>query len=230
MFDRLVCMNGGNPKEELIEHKNPELAMKLEHSPDWEQLALNHLEGRTAGFFCYGDDATEERNAEGRPRYLAPEHAHYFDPKAEPEDRRETYAPLVWQCRFSGIEVPEPLWHYQEFGSGRIYSENQAEHMADDADFLGAFDAWSDRFAEFVTNKGKVRPGKYRAFGYKPPSHRWTSVKLWWRDKKMRIGQAPDGSSPQLQGELAINQDITLTPQKGEGEKLRTEAQTSRIN
>jgi len=32
MFDRLVCMNGGNPKEALIEHKNPELAMKLEHS------------------------------------------------------------------------------------------------------------------------------------------------------------------------------------------------------
>ena len=26
MFDRLVCMNGGNPREELIEHKNPELA------------------------------------------------------------------------------------------------------------------------------------------------------------------------------------------------------------
>ncbi len=28
MFDRLVCMNGGNPREELIEHKNPELAME----------------------------------------------------------------------------------------------------------------------------------------------------------------------------------------------------------
>lgn len=37
MFDRLVCMNGGNPREDLIEHKNPELAMKLEHSPEWEK-------------------------------------------------------------------------------------------------------------------------------------------------------------------------------------------------
>ena len=228
MFDRLVCMNGGNPKEDLIEHKNPELAMKLEPTAVWKELAQNHLEGRTAGFFCYGDDATEERNEDGRPRYIAPEHAHYFDPSTEPEDQRETYAPLVWQCRFSGIEVPEPLWHYQEFGSGRIYSENQAEHMADDADFLGAFDAWSDRFTEFVANKGKVPPGKYRAFGYTTPSHRWTSVKLWWRDKKMRVGQAPKGSSPQLQGELAINQDITLTPKKGEGEKLRSDERTSR--
>ena len=38
MFDRLVCMNGGNPREELIEHKDPEQAMALEHSPEWEEL------------------------------------------------------------------------------------------------------------------------------------------------------------------------------------------------
>jgi multimeric flavodoxin WrbA len=36
MFDRLVCMNGGNPREELIAHKDPEKAMALEHSPEWE--------------------------------------------------------------------------------------------------------------------------------------------------------------------------------------------------
>jgi len=32
MFDRLVCMNGGNPREDLIAHKDPEKAMALEHS------------------------------------------------------------------------------------------------------------------------------------------------------------------------------------------------------
>ena len=36
MFGRLVCMNGGNPREELIAHKDPEKAMELEHSPEWE--------------------------------------------------------------------------------------------------------------------------------------------------------------------------------------------------
>ncbi|HEU4428469.1 MAG TPA: hypothetical protein VFT98_06920 [Myxococcota bacterium] len=55
MFDRLVCMNGGNPREDLIEHKNPELAMELEQSPEWKSYNLNHLEGRTAAFFLYGD-------------------------------------------------------------------------------------------------------------------------------------------------------------------------------
>ena len=223
MFDRLVCMNGGNPDEALIEHKNPELAMKLEHSVEWKELALNHLEGRTAGFFCYGDDAAEERNEDGRPRYISPEHAHYFDPAAEPADQRETYAPLVWQCRFSGVEVPEPLWHYQEFGSGRIYSDNQAEDMVKDNAFLSAFDAWSDRFAEFVRRKGKVEPGKYRAYGHTPPTHRWNDAKLWWRDKKMRTGHAPEGSSPKLQDIQLINLDVTLSPQKGEGIKLRNE-------
>ena len=55
MFDRLVCMNGGNPREDLIAHKDPALAIQLEHSPEWEKLSQNHLEGRSAAFFCYCD-------------------------------------------------------------------------------------------------------------------------------------------------------------------------------
>lgn len=221
MFDRLVCMNGGNPDESLIEHKNPELAMQLERSPEWKDMAVNHLEGRSAGFFCYGDDASEERNEDGRPRYIAPEHAHYFDPNAEPADQRETYAPLVWQCRFSGIEVPDDLWHYQQFGSGRIYSDTQAEHMSEEPRFLAAFDAWADRFAAFVQAKGKVEPGKHRAYGHVVPSHRWADAKLWWRDRMMRAGHGPEGSSPQRQEELGINKDAGWSPAQGEGDKLR---------
>jgi hypothetical protein len=56
MFDRLVCMSGGNPREELIAHRNPEQAMRLEKTAEWEELSVNHLEGRSAGFFCYGDE------------------------------------------------------------------------------------------------------------------------------------------------------------------------------
>ena len=221
MFDRLVCMNGGNPKEALIEHKNPELAMQLERSPEWKALALNHLEGRTAGFFCYGDDAAEERNPDGRPRYIAPEHAHYFDPAQEPDDQRETYGPLVWQCRFSGIEVPDALWRYQSIGSGQIYSDMQAESMLKNDAFLAGFDGWTDTFARFVEGKGRVTPGKYRAFGYAAPSHRWADAKLWWRDKRMRIGIAPEGSSPREQHEAGANHDAVLSPKTGEGERLR---------
>lgn len=221
MFDRLVCMNGGNPREDLIDHKNPELAMQLERSDQWKELSLNHLEGRTAAFFCYGDDAQEERDANGRPRYIAPEHAHYFDPEKEPADQRDTYAPLVWQCRFSGIEVPEELWQYECFGAGRIYSDNQAEHMVTDHRFMDAFDAWTDAFSRFVAEKGKVRPGKYRAYGYTSPTHRWADIKLKWRELRMGAGLAPAGSSPGRQQAMGINQDATFAPEKSEGKKLR---------
>jgi multimeric flavodoxin WrbA len=50
MFDRLVCMNGGNPCEKIIKPKDPELAMKLEHSSEWQVMSLNHLEGPDGSF------------------------------------------------------------------------------------------------------------------------------------------------------------------------------------
>lgn len=50
MFDRLVCMNGGNLDENSIAHKDPEKAITLEHSQQWKELSFNHLEGRTSAF------------------------------------------------------------------------------------------------------------------------------------------------------------------------------------
>src|SRR6185503_4931310 len=165
MFDRLVCMNGGNPREDLIGHKDPERAIALERSPEWEQLSQNHLEGRSAAFFCYGDAGGDELDASGRPKIL--EHPEYLDPDKEPFDNmRDAYAPLVWQCRYSGIEVPEALWRYAEIGSGKKYSEMQAEHMEEEPEFLAGFDEWNEAFVKHVAGKGKVKPSQYRAYGY----------------------------------------------------------------
>jgi multimeric flavodoxin WrbA len=215
MFDRLVCMNGGNPDERLIAHKDPEKAMALEKSPAWEALSQNHLEGRTAAFFCYGDQGGNEVRPDGRPKQLR--HAHYFDPEREPfEDERQAYAPLVWQCRWSGIEVPDALWAYAETGRGRPYADNQAEDMAEDAAFLAAFDAWADRFAAFVAEKGRVPPGAYRAFGYEPPGHLLEEARLAWRDIRMRLGFPREGSSPARQQEQGLNEDATLSPKRSE--------------
>ena len=222
MFDRLVCMNGGNPREDLIEHKDAELAMKLEHSKEWEELSLNHLEGRTAAFFCYGDGGGDELDERGRPKILR--HKEYFDPEKEPfENDRDSYAPLVWQCRYGGVEVPDELWRYVEFGRGKKYSENQAEHMATETNVFAEFDEWADKFAAFVGAKGKVEPGKYRAYGYEAPSHITKDLKLKWREIKIGLGRPPEGSSPARQQELGLNKDETLRPRKGEGEKLREE-------
>jgi NADPH-dependent FMN reductase len=222
MFDRLVCMNGGNPREETIKHKDPELAMKLEHSPEWRELSLNHLEGRTAGFFCYGDGGGDELDSEGRPKLLQDRHKHYFNPEQEPfKNDRDSYAPLVWQCRYGGVEVPDELWHYVEFGKDEKYSDNQAEDLSRHDNVFAELDAWTDRFAAFVRQKGKVEPGKYRAFGYKPPGHLLRDVRLAWRDVRMRLGTPRYNSSPAKQQRLDLNKDVTRDPKEGEGEKLR---------
>jgi hypothetical protein len=156
MFDRLVCMNGGNPRQDLISHKDPELAMKLERSAKWETLSVNHLEGRTAAFFCYGDGGGNELDSDGRPALLRPGHKHYFNPDEEPfENERDSYAPLVWQCRYSGIEVPDELWRYVEFGKGEAYSDNQAEDLPRHHNAFAALDAWTDRFAALVRQSSK---------------------------------------------------------------------------
>jgi len=220
MFDRLVCMSGGNPREDLIGHKDPEKAMALEHSPEWENLSLNHLEGRTAAFFCYGDGGGDELDADGRPSALR--HKQYFDPPAEPFDNmRDSYAPLVWQCRYSGIEVPDQLWRYEEFGAGQKYSDNQAEDMIARRETMQAFDDWTRAFTDFVGRKGAVEPGKYRAYGYEAPGHKLADLRLAWRSARMSLGIPPAGSSPAAQQKLGLNRDATIHPGKGEGEKQR---------
>lgn len=213
MFDRLVCMNGGNPKEDLIHHKNPELAMKLEHQPEWKDLSLNHLEGRTAAFFCYGDGGGDELDDAGRPKVL--KNKNYFNPVNEPfKNMRDAYAPLVWQCRYGGIEVPDSLWQYHQFGEGKKYSDNQSEHMVQNVKLFSEFDSWVSNFRSFVEAKGKVQPGKYRALGYTAPGHKLADLKLKWRELQMSAGHAPVGSSPRIQNDLELNKDSTFHPKK----------------
>ena len=161
MFDRLVCMNGGNPRPDLIEKKNTELAQALERSPQWAELSRNHLEGRTAAFFCYGDGGAADYGEDGRPKLL--HHKAWFDPQQEPfEHERDAYQGLVWQCRYSGIEVPDDLWSHTEMGVGKPYADDQASDMAEEPQALAAFDAWVARFVRYVTMKGLV-PGTKEA-------------------------------------------------------------------
>jgi len=211
MFDRLVCMNGGNPKEELIDHKDPEKAMALEHQPEWEQLSLNHLEGRTAAFFCYGDGGGDELDESGRPKILR--HKNYFDPEQEPfEHMRDAYAPLVWQCRYGGVEVPDPLWQYGETGYGKKYADDQAEDMVQDDPFMAQFDQWAVNIREAVEAKGPVPPGRYRAVGYEAPGHNWADAKLTWRAARIAAGVPRADSSPAAQQEQGLSQDAPLRP------------------
>jgi multimeric flavodoxin WrbA len=221
MFDRLVCMNGGNPDENTIAHKDPEIAMAFEHSEEFRKISLNHLEGRTAAFFTYADKGGDEIDEDGRPQLL--QHKKYFDPIEEPyENERNAYAPLVWQCRYGGIEVPDNLWRAEITGKGQKYSENQAEDLIKDYSFMMAFSEWVNDFQGYVQQKGKINPGRYRAYGFKPPANLIKELKTGIRAWKIRFGITPKGSSVEKQKKLNLNKNTTLKPKQSEGEKLRS--------
>lgn len=219
LFDRLVCANGGNPKEDLIDHKNPEMAMKLDKTETFKELSQNHLEGRTAAFFSYGDAGGDEIGDDGIPKLIR--HKEYFNPKNEIFDSntRDAYAPLVWQCRYGGIEVPDPLWVYAETGRGKKYSQNQAEDLQKDYSFLKKFDQWAEHFSDFVAEKGKVEPAIFSARDKIWPSHRLADAKLGIRTLKMMLAGGPEGSSPLAQDQLDLNQDRTFKPKKSLSEE-----------
>lgn len=170
MFDRLVCANGGNPREDLINHKDASLAAKLEHSPEWKGLSLNHLEGRTAALFIYGDEGGDELDKEGRPIILR--HKEYFDPEGEAKMGHATrfYDPVIWQCRYNGIEIPGDLIKEVAFGGGGKYSDNQIVNLKENKEVLAKFDTWISDVKDFVEKKGKVPPSKYPVPLRKPDS------------------------------------------------------------
>jgi multimeric flavodoxin WrbA len=157
LFDRLVCMNGGNPRPDLIDKKDTLKAQALERSPLWNEISKNHLSGRTAAFFCYGDDGGNEEDGHGRPKKL--EHPEWFDDTKHPMrggDERNAYQGLVWQCRYSDIEVPDDLWKCAVFGAGKPYADDQVEDMVKEKTAMAAFEGWVKHFVAHVQKKGVV--------------------------------------------------------------------------
>ncbi|MEP6781885.1 MAG: hypothetical protein ABJC26_18445 [Gemmatimonadaceae bacterium] len=82
-------------------------------------------------------------------------------------------------------------------------------------------DDWVKTLAAFVSSKGKIEPELHRAFGHEAPSLHLADAKLWWRDRRIRFGNAAEGSSSQLQQYAALNEATTWFPQRSEGEHLR---------
>src|SRR3954462_13588723 len=100
MFDRLVCMSGGNPRPDLIDKKSTLKAQALEKSLQWQELTRNHLEGRTAAFFWYGNLAANELEGDTRPKILRRRKGSATSEDPYQAADREAYQGLVWQCRF----------------------------------------------------------------------------------------------------------------------------------
>ncbi|KKR96856.1 MAG: hypothetical protein UU47_C0006G0017 [candidate division TM6 bacterium GW2011_GWE2_41_16] len=170
LFDRLVCASGGNPDPKLIDQKNANLAAALENSPQWKKLSQNHLEGRTAAFFVYGNAGADEVDETGSPFLL--KHKEYFDPRKEVALTHgyKAFEPIIFQLRYSGIEAPDELVRYIVTGKGEKYNKDQIPALKHNEKALHAFDVWVENVKNFVEKKGKIKPGKYPVPLKKPDS------------------------------------------------------------
>ncbi len=127
----------------------------------------------------------------------------------------------MWQCRYGGVEVPDQLWQHYTSGKGKKYSDNQAEDVVREEAFMRSFDGWVAEFEQFVRAKGKIEPGKWRAYGFKKPFNPIKELRTGIRSWKLRFGKPPKGSSPWYQQGFGLNKDATLHPKKKRRRKIK---------
>jgi len=168
MFDRLVCANltitravavalfgGGSATAEHMSTgddtlppsiKDPKLTKQAQRSGRYDHYLKNHLEGKVAGFFVHGDAGADDYIRNKRPAsYLAA-------PKEREPGHRCAIQPLVWQCRYSGIFVPDDCVE--------TFDINQNVPYADQNDKARANVSFADRagmLLDRVVNHIKLR-------------------------------------------------------------------------
>lgn len=119
MFDRLVCANltltveaaKAITKDDI---KNPKKNIELEKSGEYSALLKNHLEGKIGAFFIHGNDGANDYKGRRFPLAMS-DTKHDITPK-------ESVMPIVLQCRYSGIFVPDHLIEAIVFGYNEPYS------------------------------------------------------------------------------------------------------------
>ncbi len=103
MFDRLVCINLTLTHEEALKIFGDNLkTAKITGSmlQNSKSKLKNHLEGKYAAFYIHGDNGASDYSNQEFPESYN---------KDEELDIKWTIKPIVNQCRYSGIFVPDDL-------------------------------------------------------------------------------------------------------------------------
>lgn len=110
LFDRLVCANMTLTKEDVIKImgkdniKNPKVTGEFSLKADFDSYLKNHLEGKVAGFYIHGDMGANDYTTSKLPSsFSKKEELSWFG------DAKGTIMPIVLQCKYSGIDVPDNL-------------------------------------------------------------------------------------------------------------------------
>ena len=149
LFDRLVCCNLTLTVESAKvitkdDIKNPKKNIELEKSGEFAALRKNHLEGKVAAFFIHGNDGADDYKGRRYPLSMA-DTKHYLTTK-------EAIMPIVLQCRYSGIFVPDHLIEAVTFGYQKPYSQANEEMPENNKIIDKAIDLLN-RLANEIKNK-----------------------------------------------------------------------------
>lgn len=132
-FDRLVCASLSLTAEEAVEMfgeediKNSKKSRDAEKSGKYNGMLRNHLEGKVAGFFAQGNEGGSDYRefAKNKTKLLPviPESLAEYEKTHGPEDVSKLLDPLVRQCVYMGIRVPDDCVKVATYGYGVPYSE-----------------------------------------------------------------------------------------------------------
>jgi multimeric flavodoxin WrbA len=117
LFDRLVCINQTLTREDALRVlgkgnlKNSEITGNFAKSGEFNHLLKNHLEGKFAAFYVHGDDGANDYFNKPMPKSYTKED---FTPI-------NAVMPIVYQCRYSGINVPDDLIKAFYINKGKDY-------------------------------------------------------------------------------------------------------------
>ena len=155
LFDRLVCANLTITHEQAVKLKcikkdiectdsnikNNELTEYLERSGKYDKLLKNHLEGKYAAFFVHGDDGALDYNGKELPKSM--------ENMKENTEPKLSIIPIVQQCRYSGIFVPEDLIIAKYMNKGISYSEANVVYK-DNKEVLESAKNLVKRLAQYI--------------------------------------------------------------------------------
>jgi multimeric flavodoxin WrbA len=145
MFDRLVCANQTITEEQAVEifgkgnTKNSKLTGRAELSGKYRHLLKNHLEGKWASFLVHGDDGANDYEGQTPP---------YTNDSMW--NIQNSVMPLVYQCRYSGMNCPDDLVESIYINKGMPYY--QANKTTSD-ELLQKADVVFEKLVDYINEK-----------------------------------------------------------------------------
>lgn len=154
MFDRLVCANLTLTKDQAVEIfdgdiKDATKTRKAAKEGTHDHLLKNHLEGKFAAFYVHGDNGADDYENKKMPES--------WDSKTEKKvggDPKNAILPLIAQCKYSGIFVPDDLVWSKYFGEGLDYATGN-DVYDDDKILFNEAEALLNRLIDTIKNSKK---------------------------------------------------------------------------